>query len=95
MPRDNKILPETVRISESIKRFAVEAGFDLAGISSVHEFPELARFPEWIAAGRAAEMTYLDSRNDAGRLRRASVKSAFPWARSVIVCAVNWPWMVL
>ena len=90
VPRDNKGLPEATGISDSIKRSAVEAGFDLVGISSVHEFHELARFPEWIAAGRAGEMTYLESRDQAGQLRRASLKSAFPWAHSVIVCAVNY-----
>jgi epoxyqueuosine reductase len=90
IPRDNRGLPETTRISEFIKRSAVEAGFDLAGVSSVHEFPELAHFPEWIAAGRAGEMKYLESRDHAGQLRRASLRSAFPWARSVIVCAVNY-----
>ena len=77
-------------ISAFIKRTAVAAGFDLAGISAVHDFPELSRFPEWIAAGRAGEMKYLESRDDAGNLRRASLQSAFPWARSVIVCVVNY-----
>ena len=35
-------------------------------------------------------MKYLESRDQAGQLRRASLKSAFPWARSVIVCALNY-----
>src|SRR5689334_21958067 len=35
-------------------------------------------------------MKYLESRDDAGNLRRASLRSVFPWARSVIVCAVNY-----
>jgi epoxyqueuosine reductase len=82
-------LPEK-SISDFIKSTALAAGFDLAGIASVREFPELARFPEWIAAGRAGEMKYLESRDDAGQLRRASLQSAFPWARSVVVCAVNY-----
>ncbi len=78
------------QIASAVKDAAREAGFDLAGIASVHEFPELARFPEWIAAGRSGEMKYLESRDDAGNLRRASLKSAFPWARSVVVCSVNY-----
>jgi epoxyqueuosine reductase len=90
LARDNKSLQETSRISEFIKLSAFEAGFDLAGIASVEEFPELARFPDWIAAGRAGEMKYLESRDDSGQLRRASLKSVFPWARSVIVCAINY-----
>jgi epoxyqueuosine reductase len=77
-------------LSTLIKSAALAAGFDLAGIASVHEFPDLARFPEWIAAGRAGEMKYLESRDEVGNLRRASLKSPFPWARSVIVCAVNY-----
>jgi epoxyqueuosine reductase len=76
--------------SDFIKRSALAAGFDLAGISPVHDFPELARFPEWMAAGRAGDMKYLESRDATGNLRRASLRSAFPWARSVIVCAVNY-----
>lgn len=81
----------TIRdISECVKSAASQAGFDLAGIAPVQEFVELAKFPEWIAAGRAGEMKYLESRNDAGELRRASLKSVFPWARSVIVCVANY-----
>jgi epoxyqueuosine reductase len=83
-------LQETSRISGLIKLSAFEAGFDLAGIASVQDFPELAHFPEWIAAGRAGEMKYLESRDDSGQLRRASLKSVFPWVRSVIVCAINY-----
>jgi epoxyqueuosine reductase len=78
------------QLASAVTDAALAAGFDLAGISSVHEFPELARFPEWIAAGRSGEMKYLESRDEAGKLRRASVQSAFPWTRSVIVCAVNY-----
>jgi epoxyqueuosine reductase len=77
-------------LSEFVKTAARDAGFDLAGIAPVAEFSELAHFPGWIAAGHAGEMKYLESRNECGELRRASVKSAFPWARSVIVCAVNY-----
>src|SRR5215510_12129453 len=78
------------RLEDAIKKAALEAGFDLAGIAAVREFPELARFPEWIASGRAGEMKYLESRDEAGKLRRASLRSVFPWARSVVVCAVNY-----
>jgi epoxyqueuosine reductase len=77
-------------LSTLIKEAAADAGFDLAGIAPVHDFPDLTYFPEWIAAGRAGEMKYLESRNDAGELRRASLRSVFPWARSVVVCAVNY-----
>jgi len=35
-------------------------------------------------------MKYLESRDESGQLRRASLKSTLPWARSVVVCAVNY-----
>ena len=76
--------------SATIRQIALNTGFDLAGIAAVADFPELARFPEWIEKGHAGEMKYLESRDEAGRLRRTSLKSVFPWARSVIVCAVNY-----
>ena len=76
--------------SDQIKSMAAEAGFDLCGIAPVQEFPELARFPEWVAEGRAGEMKYLESRDESGQLRRASLRSVFPWARSVAVCAINY-----
>jgi epoxyqueuosine reductase len=78
------------QLAGSIKNWAQDAGFDLAGIASVQQYPELARFPEWISAGRAGEMKYLESRDEGGQLKRASLQSVFPWARSVIVCAINY-----
>ena len=77
-------------ISEFVKRTALEAGFDLAGIAPVRDFDELVYFPEWIAAGHAGEMKYLEARDDSGRLKRESLRVAAPWARSVIVCAINY-----
>lgn len=77
-------------VSKQIKQAATAVGFELAGIAPVDDFAELKRFPEWIAEGHAGEMKYLESRNEAGELRRASLKAAFPWARSVIVCAINY-----
>ena len=70
----------------------MEAGFDLAGVASVRErdFPELNAFSEWIEAGHAGEMKYLEKRTESGELRRASLKNAAPWAKSVIVCALNY-----
>jgi epoxyqueuosine reductase len=77
-------------LTNRIKSFACEAGFDLCGIAPVQNFPELARFQQWIADGHAGEMKYLESRDESGQLRRASLNLVFPWARSVVVCAVNY-----
>ena len=76
--------------ASSIKAAAKEAAFDLCGIAPVRNFSELGRFPDWIASGHAGDMKYLESRDEAGELRRASLRSVFPWARSVIVCAANY-----
>jgi epoxyqueuosine reductase len=73
-----------------VKRAALEAGFDLAGVSPVRDFEELSHFPQWIADGHAGEMKYLEARDEQGRLKRESLKVAAPWARSVVVCAMNY-----
>jgi len=77
-------------LSGEIKRLAIEAGFDLAGVASVHDTAEHRFFSQWIADGYAGEMTYLETRNYAGQLKRASLRNAAPWARSVVVCALNY-----
>jgi len=73
-----------------VRQAAWNAGFELAGIATVDDFPELSHFDEWIAAGRAGEMEYLKSQDGTGKLRRSSLRSAIPWARSVVVCASNY-----
>jgi epoxyqueuosine reductase len=35
-------------------------------------------------------MHYLEARNDLGELKRASLANVAPWARSVVVCAINY-----
>src|ERR1700733_6738709 len=77
------------------KRAAQSAGFDLCGVAPVADSPELAYFVDWIAAGHAGEMKYLEARSDAtsaeqGPLKRSSLAHAAPWARSVVVCAINY-----
>jgi epoxyqueuosine reductase len=83
-------VPTLESISELIKHSARELGFDLAGIAPVQQFGELAYFPEWIAAGHHGEMRYLESRTKEGELKRSSIQVAAPWAKSVIVCALNY-----
>lgn len=53
-------------------------------------FPELDCFPAWIADGNHGEMHYMESRDERGDLKRSSLQSVAPWARSVIVCGVNY-----
>jgi epoxyqueuosine reductase len=73
-----------------VKRAAEAAGFDLAGVAPASDAAELKYFPEWIAAGHAGEMKYLEARDDRGDLKRSSIARVAPWARSVVVCAINY-----
>ncbi len=79
-------------LARQVKQAARAAGFDLAGVAPASEdgLRELAYFPQWIAAGRAGEMEYLKARDGLGRLKRAALCHAAPWARSVVVCALNY-----
>jgi len=83
-------VPAITNLKDEIKRLALEAGFDLAGVAGVADTPEHRFFPDWIADGRSGEMKYLEARNEAGDLKRASLANAAPWARSVVVCALNY-----
>jgi len=88
--RASKRMAPTTEISTLVKHAAREAGFDLAGAAAIRDFPELEHLPPWIAKGYAGEMKYMAARDDAGRLKRASLRRIAPWARSVVVCAINY-----
>ena len=77
-------------LTSIVKRAALEAGFELAGVAPAADARELEHFPEWIAAGRAGEMKYMEARDEQGELKRASLTRVAPWARSVVVCAINY-----
>jgi epoxyqueuosine reductase len=79
-----------------LREQALDAGFDTAGVAAVpdnrseQQSIDSDRFTAWIAAGRAGEMEYLKRRTEDGILLRSDLQVAFPWARSVIVCAMNY-----
>ena len=77
-------------LTSIVKRAALEAGFELAGVAPAADARELEHFPRWIAAGRAGEMKYMEARDEQGELKRASLAHVAPWARSVVVCAINY-----
>ena len=84
------MLSRITQVKAIVKRAAEEAGFEVAGIAPADDTPELNHFPEWIAAGRAGEMKYMEARDERGDLKRASLSRVAPWARSVVVCAINY-----
>jgi epoxyqueuosine reductase len=68
------------------KDLAREVGFDLCGVASADPPPELGFLPEWISRGYAGELSYLTGQFD----RRRDLRSAFPWARSVIAVGLQY-----
>src|ERR1700733_2717063 len=86
----------TLADREWIEQRARAAGFDLAGVATVPKpsgAPDLEtdqRYTQWIDAGYAGEMDYLKRTDHAGEYLRGDLRRSMPWARSVIVCAVNY-----
>ncbi len=79
-----------------IESAALEAGFDLAGLAAVPDpdseaaRAEAGRFAAWVESGAAGEMEWLQRRDADGGFVRGDVRRSMPWARSVLVCAVNY-----
>ena len=74
---------------EVARSLALEAGFDDAGtvpLPYAESHRDAERFEQWVKAGRAGTMQYLERADQSGSLLRAQVKTPFPWARSAIVC---------
>jgi epoxyqueuosine reductase len=77
---------------ELARAWALDAGFTEAGLVALpyaNQQRDAARFEEWLRAGRAGTMRYLErtsheENGEAGRLLRACIP--FPWARSAVVC---------
>ena len=67
--------------STTIKRKALELGFDLCGIAPADRFPELSFLREWIDRGYAGDMAYMSRSAE----RRSDAAAVVPGARSVIV----------
>jgi epoxyqueuosine reductase len=100
-PRGEQILATgewTSELEQWLRERAAEAGFDATGVAPVEAADrgndvaqlDAERFAAWVAAGRAGEMEYLKRRDQQGVLLRSGVQVAMPWARSVIVCALNY-----
>jgi epoxyqueuosine reductase len=83
-------VPSIHQLAALAKTAAIDAGFDLVGIAPADGAPELDYFAQWIAQGRHGDMRYMESRDDAGHLKRSGLRFAAPWAKSVIVCAMKY-----
>lgn len=75
--------------AEEVRAAALRAGFAEAGLAALPHAAadrEARRFEEWVEAGRAGTMAYLERRNEDRALVRARVETPFAWARSAVVC---------
>jgi epoxyqueuosine reductase len=75
--------------AETARAVALHAGFAAAGLAPLphaNTDRDASRFKDWIEAGRAGTMGYLERRTDDGELVRARAETPFPWARSAVVC---------
>jgi epoxyqueuosine reductase len=86
----------TPELHRWLDQAATAAGFDVAGVAGVldpndpRSADDSARFIAWIDSGHAGEMDYLKRRDESGALVRSSPTIPMPWARSIIVCALNY-----
>ena len=84
--------------SERVRAWALEAGFAEAGLvvlPHAEEERDAMRFEQWVKAGYAGTMAYLERRGPEGGgeeapLLRARVGTPFPWARTAIVCFASY-----
>jgi len=74
---------------EMARNVSIEAGFAdarLLALPHAAEARDAARFADWVHAGNASAMSYLERRSDDGQLSRSRVHVPFPWAQSALVC---------
>jgi epoxyqueuosine reductase len=75
------------------RELAIEAGFSEAGMVALPvagAAREAARFEEFVSAGFAGEMSWLERRGEDGELVRGDAMRPFGWARSVVVCLASY-----
>jgi len=78
---------------EQARGLALQAGFAEAGLVALphaNQDRDAARFDEWVGAGSAGTMRYLERKAANGRLLRSRISVPFPWARSAVVCWANY-----
>ena len=78
---------------EHVQALAQRAGFQAAGLVAL-PYAEAARdagrFAQWVGAGRAGSMHYLERAAEDGRMVRTQTDVPFPWARSAVVCFASY-----
>ena len=83
-PHDSALATES--LSERLREAARTAGFDLCGFAPAITPPTYPRFLDWLDAGHAAGMSYLETRREA----YAHPRGVLDGARSVVMLAMNY-----
>jgi len=73
-------------LEDRIRAHARALGFDLVGIATLGEVETADHFDEWIGAGYAGEMGYLER----GAEKRRDTRKPFEGVRSAVVVAMNY-----
>ena len=73
-------------LESRVKERARELGFDLVGIATLGAVESAGHFDEWIAAGYAGDMAYLER----GAEKRHDTRRPFEGVRSAVVVAMNY-----
>ena len=73
-------------LEDRIRAHARALGFDLVGIATLGEVETADHFDEWISAGYAGEMGYLER----GAEKRRDTRKPFEGVRSAVVVAMNY-----
>ena len=85
----NRSSHDTILTRDQVRAWALAAGFSDSGLVALPhtgESRDTQRFKEWVQAGRAGSMHYLERRSENGEPVRARVAVPFAWAKSAIVC---------
>jgi epoxyqueuosine reductase len=79
-----------IPLTKTIKEAAYRLGFALCRILPVQPAPHADFFDQWVATGRAGEMTYLERNSDKRRHPQRLVEAGTPAPQSMIVLGVNY-----
>ena len=72
---------------KALRKCAAEAGFEVAGVACVDDFPDLGEaLKNFVAAGRHGDMTWLETNLD----RRQHPAGLWPDVRSVVMLGMNY-----
>lgn len=73
-------------LADALKRRALEAGADLAGLAPAAALPEAAAYDAWVASGSHASMSYMERNAES----RRDIRAWYPEAKTVLLCAFSY-----